>query len=363
MADLRALTAVVQRRSEKAMRDAIRALPDGVYEAECRTNPAHGELRLPLKLTVAGDTIELDFDGAPPQLGQGAFNSTLNYTAAQATYPLKCILTPEVRGNAGCYRPFTVKAPEGSVLNCVRPAAVSQRTRTGWYLGPAVFRALAQALPERVQAFTGTSVNPRFYGHDAEGRTYSDLFFSGGGQGGSASSDGKSAVLWPTSAANTSTELFESRVPVLVLEKALVMDSGGPGKHRGGLGQRVRFRKLHDDGLEAMISFFPDTVVQPGLFGGQPGQRGSGRVLGADGQVLRECGTGSLLLVTNTSEIVEVVLGGGSGYGDPRERSETAIEQDIALGLVSEEGASCDYGYESGKKAECTQDGGRELVV
>lgn len=357
MADLQALTAVVQRRSEKAMRDAIRALPDGVYRAECRTNPANGELLLPLKLTVAGDEIELDFDGAPPQLAQGAFNSTLNYTAAQATYPLKCILTPDVRGNAGCYRPFTVKAPEGSVVNCVRPAAVSQRTRTGWYLGPAVFRALAQAMPERVQAFTGTSVNPRFYGRDAQGQTYSDLFFSGGGQGGSAGADGKSALLWPTSAANSSTELFESRVPVLVVEKTLLGDSGGPGKFRGGLGQRVRFRKLYDDGLDTMISFFPDTVIQPGLFGGLPGQQGSGRVIGADGRVLRECGTGNLLFVREAEEVVEVVLGGGSGYGDPRERAPGAIEQDIALGLVSEAAAMRDYGY----KRSAPNDQAREL--
>ena len=67
----------------------------------------------------------------PPQQPQGGFNCTLNYTASHATYPLKCMLTPNVRGNAGCYRAFTVKAPEGSVLNCDKPMAVNLRTRTG----------------------------------------------------------------------------------------------------------------------------------------------------------------------------------------------------------------------------------------
>ena len=67
------------------------------------------------KVTVKGDAIELDFAGAPPQLPRGGLNCTLNYTAAHATYPLKCMLTPNVRGNAGCYAPFTVTAPEGSI--------------------------------------------------------------------------------------------------------------------------------------------------------------------------------------------------------------------------------------------------------
>ncbi|ARP84649.1 methylhydantoinase [Bordetella genomosp. 8] len=356
MRDLRALTTVVQGRSERAMRDAIRKIPDGVYSAESWTNPIDGELCIPLKLTVRGDAIELDFEGAPPQLAQGAFNSTLNYTAAQATYPLKCILTPQVRGNAGCYRPFTVKAPEGSILNCRRPAAVSQRTRTGWYIAPSVFRALAQAVPSQVQAFTGISVNPRVYGRDAEMQAYSDMFFCGGGQGGSANGDGKSGLLWPTSAANTSTELFESRVPVLILEKAYVTDSGGAGQYRGGLGQRVRMRKLHDDGLETLISFFPDTVLQPGLFGGKPGLPGSGRVMDAAGATLHDCGTGNLLTLTKSSEIVEVVLAGGSGFGDPAQRPRAAVERDIALGLVSEAGAARDYGYTRLAQTEAAYD-------
>ena len=99
------------------MREAIRAIPDGVYQSEIWNNPLGTFERHPLKLTVAGDEIHLDFTGAPPQLQQGGLNCTLNYTAAHATYPLKCLLTPNVRGNAGCYRPFTVSAPEGSAAD------------------------------------------------------------------------------------------------------------------------------------------------------------------------------------------------------------------------------------------------------
>jgi 5-oxoprolinase (ATP-hydrolysing)/N-methylhydantoinase A len=349
MTDLRALAAVVQGRSEKAMRDAIRALPDGEYNSTIWNNPLGKRLDYPLKLTVQGDEIELDFDGAPPQLPQGGLNSTLNYTAAHATYPLKCMLTPAVRGNAGCYRPFTVKAPEGSILNPKRPASVNLRTRTGWYLAPNIFRALADAAPAQVQANTGLPMAAYMYGQDETGRTYSDMLFIGGGQGASSRGDGKSGLLWPTSAANTSIELFEARVPVLVIEKTYVTDSGGAGRNRGGLGQRVRVRKLRHDKLSTLVTVYPEGVGNPiaGLFGGKAGGEASGRVLDSEGRETLNCGTGMLVQIDHPDQVVEIVLAGGSGYGNPAERDREALARDIRLGLVSEDGAARDYAADS----------------
>ncbi len=94
MDEIGPLADVVQGRSERAMRDAIRALPDGIYRAVIANNPLGERLEYPVKVTVAGDAIEIDFDGAPPQAERGGLNCTLNYTAAHATYPLKCMLTP-----------------------------------------------------------------------------------------------------------------------------------------------------------------------------------------------------------------------------------------------------------------------------
>ena len=350
MRDLRALASVVQDRSETAMRDAIRALPDGVYRSEIWNNPLGQPMRYPVALTVEGDTIAVDFAGAPPQLAQGGLNSTLNYTAAHATYPLKCMLTPNVRGNAGCYRPFTVEAPEGSILNPRRPASVNIRTRTGWYIAPNVFRALSRAAPTQVQAFTGLPVAANIYGQAADGTIYSDLLFMGGGQGASAAGDGKSGLLYPTSAANTSIELFETRVPVLVIEKTYLADSGGPGRHRGGLGQRVRLRKLADDGLTTLVSVYPEGVdhVPDGLFGGRAGGAARGAV--RDGTGTRDCGTGDLVSITRTDEVVEVVLAGGAGYGEPGERDRAAVADDVRDGRVTSEAAARDYGYEVGAR-------------
>jgi 5-oxoprolinase (ATP-hydrolysing) len=344
--DLEALAAVLQGRSEKAMREAITAIPDGIYTSEVWNNPLGTPLRYPVKLTVQGDTIEVDFEGAPPQLLQGGLNCTLNYSASHATYPLKCMLTPNVRGNAGCYRAFTVKAPAGSALNCDKPMAVNLRTRTGWYIAPNIFTALAKAAPGRVQSATGLPVAINIYGRDAAGRIYSDHLFMGGGQGGSEAGDGVSALLWPTSAANTSIELLEQRVPVLVAEKAYVPDSGGPGRHRGGLGQRVSVRKLDADGLPTLASVYPEGVgiEVPGLFGGKPGRSARGVVRDASGAVILDCGTGQLVSTTSDQEIVEVCLSGGSGFGSAYERPLAAIARDLAEGYVTPEAAVRDYG-------------------
>lgn len=347
MEDLGALAEVVQGLSERAMREAIGAIPDGVYRARIANNPLGQRLEYPVKITVTGDAMAIDFDGAPPQLAQGGLNSTLNYTAAHATYPLKCMLTPGVRGNAGCYRPFTVTAPEGSILNPDYPASVNLRTRTGWYLAPNIFAALAAAAPAQVQAFTGLGVAATVYGRDAAGRYYSDMLFCGGGQGASARGDGHSALLWPTSAAGTSIELMESRAPILVLEKCFLPDTGGPGRHRGGLSQRVRFRKRADDGQMTLVSVYPEGVDNPitGLFGGLPGGGARGRVLDAGLAMLRDCGTGELVELAGTDRIVEITLAGGSGYGDPTARDPAALARDIALGFVTPAHALAAYGH------------------
>jgi 5-oxoprolinase (ATP-hydrolysing)/N-methylhydantoinase A len=336
MHDIRALSLVVQNRAEAAIRAAIRKLPDGVYHSEIWNNPLGVKLRYPLKVTVAGDEVELDFSGAPPQQPQGGLNCTFTYAAAHATYPMKCLLSPSVRSNAGCYRPFKLRLPEKSILNCDKPASVNMRTRTGWYMAPNIFRALAEAAPDQVQAATGLPHSINIYGRDADDVLYADHFFMGGGQGASSHSDGKSALLYPTSASNTSVELMETRAPVLVVEKSLVAGSGGAGRHRGGLGVRTRLRKLHDDGLPTLFSIYPEGVgvTNEGLFGGRAGGPVRGVVLDAAGEVVHDCGTGELVTLTTTDRMVEVQLAGGAGYGDPAERAGAQMADDLADGYV-----------------------------
>ncbi len=344
--DLSGLARVVQDRSELAMREAIAAVPDGEYEGSAGFDGAGEPMRLPVRVKVEGDEITVDWSGAPDQLERGGINCTLSYTEAHTVYALKCILTPEVPSNAGCFRPIRVVAPEGSILNCDYPAAVNQRTVTGWACAPAVFGALAPALPEDVQAFTGLPMGAAAYGQDAGGRTFNDHLFQGGGQGASAHGDGKSGLLFPTSAANTSVEMFESRVPLLIEGKAFVADSGGPGRCRGGLGQSVQVRKLHDDGRPVLMGIHPQGMLVdiPGLYGGLPGRRTSVR-LEENGEAIENEELGGLVELRRTSQLLTIELAGGSGYDDPAERPLEAVQADLDAGLITEDGASA-YGCE-----------------
>jgi 5-oxoprolinase (ATP-hydrolysing)/N-methylhydantoinase A len=149
---------------------------------------------------------------------------------------------------------------------------------------------------------------------------------------------------------------MEARAPVLVLEKAFVVDSAGPGEHRGGCGVRTRLRKLYDDGLPTLVSVYPEGVgvTLEGLHGGLPGGEVHGLVRNSTGCVVQDCGSGELVTLTTTDQIVEVQLAGGAGYGDPRRRSAEHVERDVAEGVVSPEAAARIYGaaLASGRAAE-----------
>jgi 5-oxoprolinase (ATP-hydrolysing) len=344
--ELSELAQTIQDLTERAMREAVAAIPDGEYAGSAPFDGIGEPMELPVRVVVGGDEILVDWEGAPEQLEQGGINCTMSYTAAHTAYALKCLLTPEVPSNAGDFRPIRVAAPEGSILNCSRPHAVNQRTVTGWSCAPAIFGALACALPDRVQAFTGLPMGAGAYGRESNGRTFNDHLFQGGGQGASAHGDGKSALLFPTSAANTSVEMFEGRAPLLVEGKELIPNSGGAGRHRGGLGQRVRVRKLYEDGNPVLMNLHPQGMLvdTPGLFGGRSGRRANVRLEEND-DALEGMEVGSLAHLRRTSQLLTIELAGGSGYGAPEERPVEEVQRDIDEGLITEHDAAA-YGCE-----------------
>ena len=339
LSDLTALAHEVQWRAERAMREAIQAVPDGEYTSRVRFDGVAEPLEAAVRITVTGDSMKVAWD-APPQQGVGGINCTLNYTAAHTVYALKCILTPDVPSNAGCFRPIEVTAPEGSLFNCSYPAAVNQRTQSGWYCAPAIFSALAAVLPQRVQAFTGLPMGAGAYGRETDGSFYNDHLFQGGGQGASWHGDGQSALLYPTSAGNTSIEMFETRTPLLVEEKAFIVDSGGAGRARGGLGQRVSVRKLNDDGFNSLLALHPQGMLfpMPGLHGGKPGRLARMVLKRPDGDIVNQ-ELGGLAELRTPGDLCIIEMPGGSGFGDPAERDPELLERDLREGYVSTAGA------------------------
>jgi 5-oxoprolinase (ATP-hydrolysing)/N-methylhydantoinase A len=167
----------------------------------------------------------------------------------------------------------------------------------------------------------------------------------GGGQGASQRQDGKSGLLFPTSAANTPVELLESRMPVVILEKNLVPDSGGPGMRRGGLGQRMRARRLESGAEPIMVGLFPEGhgIHVQGLFGGLPGGGAVGMVKKPDGE-MHDVTTGETVAMTDERLEIDVTIAGGSGFGPPHGRALEDIAADLENGYISATGAARDYG-------------------
>lgn len=349
MEDFASLAAVLQDLAERAMRQAVQEIPDGVYRYEIWTDGYKEPLRIPAEVRVEGDELTVDYSGAPPQVDQGSINCTFSYAAAHSVYALKCLLSPQIPSNAGCYRPLRIVAPPGSIVNCDKPAPVNSRTKTGWHLGPLIYGALAGAIPDRVRAFTSFPTGVVAMGKDHRGQPFHDHMMQGGGQGGARNSDGMPSLLFPTSAGNVSTEMFETRVPLLVEAKEYLPDTGGPGQFRGGVGQVIRVRKRHD-ATQVRISVRPEGVFTstPGFEGGQPG--GRVRLYMEEEEGWRDLGHGGLFPLEQTRQVIRLELGGGSGFGDPSRRDPDAIRRDVRSGLVTEAGAANDYGQKPDRK-------------
>lgn len=318
------------------MRDAIREIPDGDYQSDAVADGLDQPIRLQCKITVGGDEMTIDYAGSDPEAPRGGINCTLTYTQAHTVYPLKCLLSPNVPANEGTFRPFTIKAPEGSILNCKRPASVGSRTRTGWHIHPMIFGALAPAMPDRVQAGNGLMHSVHVYGQEDDGRFYNAHFFAAGGRGASRGHDGIGRNCFPSSARNVAVEVFESRVPVLVRDRNLRADSAGAGSWRGAFGHRLVFSPL--PGYTRPVSFFlnPDRLRFPpsGLAGGHDGPQTeifvNGEQIGPD-----EIGSGQITL-HSVDDRFELSVPGGAGYGVPSERIPEMVAADCGSGLVTE---------------------------
>lgn len=334
--DLASVATEIHAHSERAMREAIREIPDGTYQSDVVADGLDEPITLKCEITVSGDEMTIDYAGSDPEAPRGGINCTLTYTQAHTVYPLTCLLLPNVPANEGTFRPFTIKAPEGSILNCKVPASVGSRTRTGWHLHPLIFGALEPVMAGRVQAGNGLMHSVHAYGQEADGRFFNAHFFVAGGRGASQGRDGIGRNCFPSSARNVAVEVFESRVPVLVHDRNMRPGSAGTGTWRGAFGHRVEFGPL--PGYTRPLSFFlnPDRLRFPpkGLAGGHDGPltdiRLNGERLGPD-----EIGSGQVTL-RSPEDRFAVAVPGGAGYGDPAERDRALVEADFAAGLVDQ---------------------------
>jgi N-methylhydantoinase B len=330
--------------SERRTRAAIAEVPDGVYLGEDAVDDdglTDNPLPVKAQVTIAGDQVSISFEGSSPQVSRN-LNCPFSSTISAALSCVKSVLTSaDIPFNEGVKRPFTITAPYGSLLNPRPPAPVRARMLPAYRVFNAVMKALAQAVPEKVIAcgFDTTTVFALSHLSDEGYRVYVEVF--GGGYGGSRHADGADALDSPLSnCSNTPVEALDMEYDYFrVVDYGLRPDSGGAGKHRGGLGFNRAYEITRDN---VTFATYADrfAIAPSGLFGGEDGARGQCEVR-RGGEIIPLHSKASMDL--KKGDILTIHVGGGGGYGDPAERSRAAIEQDIDDGLITAEAAHKSY--------------------
>ena len=333
--------------SERRMRAEIDALPDGEYVFEDVLDDdgaGNADLPITVSLTIDGDEILVDFTGTADQTA-GPVNAVFAVTASATYYAVRCVTDPEIPPNHGCYRPITITAPEGTIVNPDPPAAVvGGNLETSQRVTDVVLGAFAEVIPESVVAGSqGTMNNITFGGEDPRsGDPYAFYETQGGGFGGRAGKDGLDGVhVHMSNTMNTPAEVLETAYPLQVARYELREDSGGAGEFRGGLGIR---RDITVRDHTATFSLLADrhTHHPYGLLGGTAGSSGSAVSISPNGNTKRLPQKSTHKLDPGTT--VSIRTPGSGGYGDPSARSKAAIEQDLRSEKVSIEQARESYG-------------------
>jgi N-methylhydantoinase B len=289
--------------SERVVRSALHELPDGRYKGSDALETPGGLLELRTAVTIAGDGIEIDFDGTAPQ-HTGNLNCPLAVTRSACFYVVRCLCAPDLPASGGAFAPVTVRAPEGCLVNARPPAAVAAgNTETSSRIVDVVFGALGQAFPVPAQG-QGT-MNNVVLGN--ERFTYYETI--AGGQGACPDGDGPSAVhVAMSNTLSTPVEALELAYPIRVERYALRLESGGSGRFRGGDGVIRELRALEPCRLSLLTQ--RRALAPRGEGGGGDGLPGRNLL---NGKELPAFATVDLEL----GDLLRIETPGGGGWGEP----------------------------------------------
>ena len=332
--------------AERKARAAVLALPAGEYEFTDHMDHDGVDLSRPVKihvkLTIGAGKLSFDFTGSDPQV-KGPLNAPLSKVWTTCFYCVRCVLPDDIPFNEGLIQVVDVHVPEGTLLNPRHPAPVNARSVTVNRVADAVMGALALALPDRVGAqCCGVPVGVSFGGVDPRtGQSF--VFYESycGGMGGSMTADGADAVSTGTSnQMNIPAESIEIDYPIRVLRYALVPDSGGSGKHRGGLGIWREYEMLAE-GASVNVRGDRAAFAPRGFHGGGDGSRSDFTILeGAEVRSIPSKYTGRIA----GGGRLRIKTPGGGGFGPKDERSCEALRRDLLDGKISSDKIVADYG-------------------
>jgi N-methylhydantoinase B len=319
-------------RSERMTRDAILAIPDGSYGYHDFLDNDGIDLDAPIRIevmvTIADDTVHVDFTGTDPQV-RGPFNCMPSGSQAAAYFAVHAMTDPDIPTNGGCFRPISLHLPEGSLVNPREPAPVNARTSTIKRISGCIVGALGQAVPERAPAdAAGEMLLLAFGGTRPDRSRYVIGELIASGSGASDGMDGVDVIETDgTNCMNLPVEALEMDAPIRVHRTEIRSGSGGQGAFRGGLGLVREYEILSG---EVVFTHRGERHAYParGRLGGGSGAQARSVIRRADGteqvinsKTVERLGPGDRVLVETA---------GGGGYGDPETRGSEENAADMA---------------------------------
>ncbi len=328
--------------SEARLREKLRELPAGIYEATYFVDDDGVEdqpIRIVTKVTIGDGSIHVDFTGTDAQR-RSPINATISSCESATYFAILSILDPTIPANYGVYKPIQITAPEGTVVNALPPAPVVGRNAITHTIVNALMMALSKVVPERITAaYYGMSnvyILSGDGGNDRRGWIFFDIEVGGGG--GRYCKDGLDCYSQGIhNLANTPIEMVEATYPLAFKRYELLADTGGAGKYRGGLGVRRDIEFLDESGT--LNTQFDKFKIAPfGLFGGSPGATGR-LLLNPDTPDCTELRSKTVDYKLRRGDVLSMWTQGGGGYGPPEERDSRAIERDLREEKVTPESA------------------------
>jgi N-methylhydantoinase B len=306
--------------SARMMRRAIAQIPDGIYEAEdALDDDGIKDAPVPIRARVhiKDDQAVVDFRGSSPQVA-GAINAVEAITVSAVSYCFRCLVGVDVPASAGLMEPITVMAPQGTVVNAAHPASVAGgNVETSQRIVDTVFRALAQAIPNRIPAASqGTMNNLTIGGIDPRtGAEFSYYETVAGGMGARPAFDGMNSThTHMTNSLNTPAEALEYSYPLRVREYRVRKGSGGRGKQKGGDGTIREIEVL----APARMALLADRRKRApyGLSGGADGEPGRAFIVRRSGTKETLASKGNWAMQAGDRVRIETPSGGGWGIDD-----------------------------------------------
>jgi N-methylhydantoinase B len=326
-------------RSERLTRAALSRIPAGTYRFVDFLDNDGIELDKPIRIeiaaTVADGSIEFDFTGTSAQV-KGPLNCVPSGSLAAACWAVRALTDPDIPTNGGCFRPISLKLPEGTIVNPREPAPVNARTSTIKRIAGCMVGALAPAMEGKAPAAAAGELHVLAFGGKGATGNYVVGELIAGGSGAGPRGDGVDAIETDaTNCMNLPAEALEMEAPIRLHRVALRANSGGDGEWRGGLGLTREYEVLEGPGA-GDVSFSHrgerHFSAAAGLVGGKEGARARSVIRRADGS--EETIPSKIATMLHPGDRVTVETAGGGGYGEPARRLPDLVTADIADGKV-----------------------------